>query len=109
MRARKTAVNIVCVHRCMPEVAFRWRTFARQRRSVLLIATLRAAHRITPPNFIVPRAGAKDANADGRTTRSEAKKANVDLSDPRDLNDDGKVTRSEAHAVENARARGQLP
>merc|ERR1719305_1382078 len=49
--------------------------------------------------------GGADANADGRTTRSEAKKANVDLSDPRDLNDDGKVTRSEAHAVENARAR----
>lgn len=61
------------------------------------------------PSEFVPRAGAKDANADGRTTRSEAKKANVDLSDPRDLNDDGKVTRSEAHAVENARARGQLP
>lgn len=66
VRARKTAVMIallflegaciVCVHRCMPEAAFRWRTFARQRRSVLLIATLRAADRITPPNLFLVRA-----------------------------------------------------
>ena len=43
-----------------------------------------------------------DQNRDGRTTRSEAKAANKDVSDPADLNDDGTVTRSERAAYERA-------
>lgn len=42
-----------------------------------------------------------DKNSDGKTTRSEAKAANLRIS-RRDLNDDGRTTRSEAKAAKNA-------
>ena len=47
-------------------------------------------------------ASSVDKNRDGRTTRSEAKSSNKDVSDPMDLNDDGTVTRSERKAYERA-------